>query len=120
MTTRKELAEALPQKLPHLMPCPFSWCDGTPGIHKAIGGWVVTCSGRCRTTVGCFTSRLQAQAAWSIRRRTAASQLKRDGELRERLEKLAEEWRNRVDGGSDAATWFMAADEIEALLKEFQ
>ena len=58
-------------------------------------------------------------SGWSEPLVVAASQLKRDGELRERLAKLVEEWRNRVEGGSDAATWFMAADEIEALLKEF-
>ena len=44
--------------------------------------------------------------------------LTRDGKLRERLEGLVEQWRSRVEAGSDAATWFMAADDLEAALKE--
>lgn len=34
------------------------------------------------------------------------------------LAALVNEWRNRVEPGSDAATWYMAADEIEALLEK--
>lgn len=46
----------------------------------------------------------------------AAATLTRDGELRERLARLVETWRTRVEAGSDAATWFMAADELSAIL----
>lgn len=39
-----------------------------------------------------------------------------DGEvvrLLARLDELISAWRNRVEDGSDAATWYMAADELE-------
>ena len=46
--------------------------------------------------------------------------VKRETALREKLEKLAEEWAGRVEDGSDAATWSMAGSELSALVRAVQ